>query len=154
MIYPPQPVPAEILGRLGEDGLDITIWVRPHRAWGWLKKLMFIHEGNAVIAVGLWQSFSVHSVHHMREEINDALECTEHVIDAGCLSSILETLELTTLAWRPLAKRQSFLSACHYGLRVDWAGVETERRWTGHELDADDPVSRLWQTVDQLVIEP
>lgn len=154
MKYAAQQLSRERLELLGEDGLDITCWVRPHHGLGWIKHILAFPEERGVIVAGLAQSFSVFSSYRERVKIDESLRYFEHSLGAACLDPILNTLVTTSLCWRRPQSPSSVLGGSHFGLRVEWAGIETERRWQGGLEDIDEVTLSLWKIVDTSVPNP
>lgn len=144
----------EMLDLLRADGLEITWWMQPHRSEGWVKSLfVLVEEDEGVIVVGERQSLE-HLRGRDRVETDDSFDHARADVDAGAIPPILDVLATTTLPWRRSIEPVPSFGGSHYGLRVEWAGFETERRWEGRLEDADEVTLRLWNLVDALVRSP
>ena len=112
---------------------------------------MFLHEGDSVIAIGTWQSFSVHAGTPTQNEFDDSLPYKEYPLDAGILSTLLQVLSTTSLPWTPAKPIPPSFGATFHGIRVEWSEVTTERQWLGKTEDIDEVSLRLWNLADSLV---
>ena len=135
--------------RLGVDGIDVTIFVQPSRAYGYFKVVMMEPENDQALTIAQRCASFARTI-----EPDYDLPLTDGTVPLESLAPLLDLIESTSVSLKPGVPPAHFFGGSFYSVTIAHGDFEVIRKWYGHLEDVEPEIAAIWKFVDDLIAEP